>query len=297
VRNSYTALLFGIFLSMAMLAGCSDDGTGTNNDFSVQTLATGLEYPKGLWPKGELVYFTETAGRNTIYGGKVRLDAYDIPGGVLSVVVDNPMNAEAVVVASSSLIYLAGWEGSIPGENGDVSWVNPLSRIETHLLDVEIAVTDMHIDGADDILIVGSSDKADAKSMLLLKYGDYATPIILKAGLGWIACVTEAGEDIYYSGSAGTYRVTPAGTIELFLDRAFVSISCSSISLYYADPATGSVGSVSLSQKKNRRLLSRLKNPVAVRWESEKKRLYVLEAGTDANEFKDGALKVVYGLE
>lgn len=284
-------------LAVLAFAGCGDDGTGTDGDLSVQTLVSGLEYPKGLWPKGDKVFFTETAGRNTVYGGKVSLGAYDIPGGIMTVIKNDPENAEAVVAASSSLLYLAAWEGAIPGEAGNVSWVNPLSGAETHLLDIEIAAADMYVDAADNILIVGSSDKPDAKSMLLLPAGDYTNPVILKAGLGRIACVTKSGDDIYYSGAGGTYRIAPGGETESFVSRAFASISCSFVSLFYADPGSGTVGAVSLSRKTDRRLVSGLKTPIAVRWLANTKRLYILEAGTDGRQFKDGALKVVYGIE
>jgi hypothetical protein len=39
-----------------------------------------------------------------------------------------------------------------------------------------------------------------------------------------------------------------------------------------------------------------LHSPTAVRWVASSKKLYILDAGTDANQFKDGTLKVVTGL-
>jgi hypothetical protein len=34
--------------------------------YAISTLLTHLEYPKGLWVKGDKLWLTETAGRNTV---------------------------------------------------------------------------------------------------------------------------------------------------------------------------------------------------------------------------------------
>ena len=121
-------------LTIVLLSLPSGDACAT-----VTTLLTDLEYPSGLWPVSDRVYVTETAGRNTIYGGKVSLDAYSISTAQKSVLVDHPENSDAVAVASNGLIYLTSYHYVIPGEYGKVSVVNPATDVETHLLDIGIA--------------------------------------------------------------------------------------------------------------------------------------------------------------
>ena len=114
------------FLEAGTQGGQYKDGTlkvlelGTS---IVTPLLTGLEYPKGLWVNGNKVYLTETAGRNTSYGGKISLDQYDIPTAVKTILVDHPVNSDAVVVASDGKIYLTSYHDTIPGEVGKVSVV------------------------------------------------------------------------------------------------------------------------------------------------------------------------------
>ena len=62
-------------------------------------LVEGLEYPTGMWVAGGTIYLTETAGRNTTFGGKVQLDRYDIAGGTLELLLDHPSNSDALVAA------------------------------------------------------------------------------------------------------------------------------------------------------------------------------------------------------
>ncbi len=282
--------------ALAILAGCGDDGAGPARGVSIETLLVGLECPKGLWASGNVVYFTETAGRNTPYGGAVRLDSYDLSSGVKRVVTENPANCDAVVVAASGVVYLASPEGPTPGASGNLSSVNPLSGLETHVVDLDIAATDMYIDAQDDIYLVGSNDFLDARSLQLLAAGAYGSPVLLKAGLGRVACVAKSGSDIYYSTQLGTYRIAGDGSTELFLDRSFASISCTMSALFYADPAAGTVGSIGLLAGGDRVIASKLRAPAAVRWQADERRLFFLESGSRGNEFKDGVLKVVYGL-
>lgn len=282
--------------ALAILAGCGDDSAGPAGGVSIETLLVGLECPKGLWVRGDLVYVTETAGRNSPYGGVVRLDSYDMPSGVKRILTENPENCDAVVVAASGNVYLASPEGPSPGSSGNLSVVNPLSGLETHLADLGIAATDMAIDEANDIYLVGSNDFLDARSLQLLPAGAYASPVLLKAGLGRVACVAKNGSDIYYSTPLGTFAIAGDGSTELLADRPFASISCSVSALLYADPAAGTVGAIGLLDGGERVIASRLRSPVAVRWQPEERRLFFLEAGSQAGELRDGTLKVVYGL-
>lgn len=43
-------------------------------------------------------------------------------------------------------------------------------------------------------------------------------------------------------------------------------------------------------------LVSGLHCPIVIPWVASGKKLYILDAGTNANQFKDGTLKVVTGL-
>lgn len=87
------------------------------------TLQTGLEYPKGLWIKDGFVYFTETAGRNTSCGGRVRLLRSLVDGTGFEVLLDNPEISDGVVVDDEGKIYLTSYKDVTPGQNGDVSVV------------------------------------------------------------------------------------------------------------------------------------------------------------------------------
>ncbi|MFW9993625.1 MAG: hypothetical protein ACFFD4_16385 [Candidatus Odinarchaeota archaeon] len=88
----------------------------STNQGQLMTLLTDLEYPKGLWIKGDKVYFTETAGRNTVYGGTVALNVFDLSTGQENLLVDNPVASDAVVVASDGMIYLTSYVRVIPGK-------------------------------------------------------------------------------------------------------------------------------------------------------------------------------------
>lgn len=282
--------------ALPLLAGCGDDSTLPSGGVSIETLLVGLECPKGLWVRGDLVYVTEAAGRNSPYGGAVRLDSYDLAAGVRRVLTENPDNCDAVVVAASGNVFLASPEGPSPGANGNLSVVNPLSGFETHVADLDIAATDMCIDADDNIYLVGSNDFLDGRSLQFLPAGAYGSPLLLKAGLGRVACVAKSGSDIFYSTPLGTFMIMGDGSTELLVDRPFASISCSVSALFYADPVAGSVGAIGLLTGGERVIASRLRSPVAVRWQPEERRLFFLEAGSQGGELKDGALKVVYGL-
>jgi len=264
--------------------------------YQATVLLTGLEYPKGLWIKGNEIFFTETAGRLTSYGGKIRLCKYNVLTHQKAVLVHRPRNSDAVVVASDGKIYLTSWRQRIPGERGSVSVVDPKTNIETHLLDIEIASTDMFIDSKDNILIIGSSDKPDANSIYLLPAGNYMNPIVLKKGLGRTQCISMHKSYIYFSNFSAINRFDiNDGSIEIFMKKFVISISFSKKYLYYASiiAHSGVIGRIDLTTKSDEILLSDLNLPIAVRYDGITGNLYFLEAGTKEGKYKDGRLSVI----
>jgi hypothetical protein len=145
--------------------------------------------------------------------------------GQKTVLVNDPKASDAVVVASDYKIYLTSYSGCIPGKKGTISIVDAKTNIETHLLDIEIASEDMFIDENDNILIIGSSDQPDAKSIYLLSAGNYLTPVVLKTGLGRTWCISKCGPYIYFSDHKAIKRFSdPSGTIETFVEKSNVNV-------------------------------------------------------------------------
>ena len=66
-------------------------------DLVVSTLLTNLEYPKGLWIEEDAVYLTETAQRNTVFGGKLCLDLFNITTGQKTILVNDPIASDAAI--------------------------------------------------------------------------------------------------------------------------------------------------------------------------------------------------------
>jgi hypothetical protein len=186
--------------------------------------------------------------------------------------------------------------------------------IETHLLDIEIASEDMFIDSSGDILIIGSSDVPTAKSIYLLPSGNYTNPNVLLTGLGRTWSITRSGNDIYFGrsldfgdGDLRRFNISnPVGTLStLSANRNANSISVGMGYLYYADtwggpwggggpPASnGVVGRIDLTSETDEILISNLNSPIAVRYHTGSNKLYFLEGGTSAQEFKDGTLKAL----
>jgi hypothetical protein len=286
-------------LTLFML-GCGEDENTAKPQpevLSFDTLLTNLEYPTGLWPKGDKVYFTETNGRNTGYGGKIALSVYTVSTKATETLVNNPVNSDAVVVASDNYIYLTSYGSSIPGESGRVSYVHPSTHVETPLVTLEIASLDMHIDANDNITIIGSSDQPAAKSLYRLPVGNYTSPVVLKQGLGRTRSVSVLGNDVYYADLGGINKIVGmSGSIETFATRAAQSMSFSSKYLFYVDYSAGTAGRINLATKDDSELLSGLHEPTAVRWDSQTQKLYILEGGTNAAQYKDGTLRVISGI-
>ncbi len=277
--------------------GCSNSTTSPGEGLKVTTLLGGLEYPKGLWIAGGKVYFTETNGRYTTYGGKVDLSEYDLATSAKTLIIDNPENSDAVVVTASGTMYLTSWHGSIPGNLGKVSKDDEVTHLESQVTDLQIASIDMFLKSNNDILVIGESDDVGANSLYRLPSGSYGSPEVVHQGLGRAKCVAEVGGVIYYSDNNDIMRFISNGTLETFASSKSVeSISATSSYVYYADTESGKVGRISVGSRTNEVLVSGLHSPTAVRWVSSSKKLYILDAGTDANQFKDGTLKVVTGL-
>jgi hypothetical protein len=280
-----------------MCFGCgSDESTNPKEELKVSTLLTDLEYPTGLWVKDAKVYFTETNGRNTGYGGKVALSVYDTASKVKTLLVNDPENSDAVVVDSDVDIYLTSYHGALPGDVGKVSVVDHSTLIESPVCNIEIASIDMYIDGADDIYIIGTSDNPSAKSVYLLRNGSYDLPEVLHTGLGRTRCMSKSGSILYYANLAEILRFV-GGTFESFATKGAQSMSFSSKYLFYAEMSAGKVGRINISTKSDLTLASGLHSPLAVRWDGTHGKLYFLEAGTDAGEYKDGTLKVITGIQ
>lgn len=257
----------------------------------------GLEYPAGLWVAGGVVYLTETAGRNTIFGGKVQLDKYIVAGGALSVMLNQPANSDAIVVPGSGDVYLASYIGSLPGDQGAVSVVDATTAIESPVTGLEIAVTDMALDQSGDIHVLGGSDTPNAASLYRLPAADYTDTTVVKRGLGRAFALARVGDVTYFSDLAGIKRLDVSGTVTPVLTRSGVrSLAVAGEFLYFADFQAGEIARLRLATGEVETVLDELTNPQAVRYEAGSNSLYFLDGGSSANEFKDGVLAVVREL-
>lgn len=259
---------------------------------TVTTLITGLEGANSLWIHNDYIYLTETAGRNTSFGGKISLDRYDIQTGQNQQLTNNPENSEAVVVSTVGKIYLTSYYNSIPGDYGKFSEVDPSNGVETHLLDLQIASADMYIDNKDDILIIGSSDNPQARSLYSISSINYMDTTVIKTGLGRVWCVSKHNGYIYYSDHSSINRIDSSGNVTTFLNKSVMSITFSSTYLYYADFFNGKIGRVNLNTKADETIISNLNAPHCLRFDANTNRLYFVEFGTSANQYKDGTLEV-----
>jgi len=266
----------------------SQSGTPT-----VSTLLSNLEAPNSIWITGNLIYLTETAGRNTGSGGKICLNQYNITTGQKRLMINNPQNSDAVVASSTGKVYLSSYIGSIPGEKGKVSIVDTSTNLETPLIDIQIATEDMYIDETNDITIIGSSDSVTAKSLYLLPAINYQNPTILKIGLGRVWCVSKLGKQIYYSSLSKINCIDSNGTVTTFANKSAMSISLSSTYLYYADYFGGKIGRINLLTKVDEVILTNLISPKCLRYDVQSNKLYFIEFGSNASQYKNGTLKVI----
>lgn len=256
---------------------------------SMSTLLTNLEYPRGLWVKQNVVYLTETAGRNSPFGGKVSLDKYDVATEEKTVLINNPQNVDAVVVANDDLIYLTSRDGTI-------SVVDPGTNIETHLLD--IPGTDMFIDAEDNILVLDMSQHPYYNKIHLLSVGDYLNPTIIINywSVNPILCISKRGSDVYFSFENFLQYFTPPVTnwFTQVVSSLASSITFGSKYLYYADNDEWIIKRADMDNNFSKEpITSVLNGPCIVRFDESTKQLYILEQGTSEAEFKDGTLKVI----
>ena len=265
-------------------------------DNPVQTLLRGLHYPKGLWVDGGTIYLTETAGRNTTFGGNVRLVRYDLELKVPQTLVDHPVNSDAVVLENEGPLYLTSYAGSIPGEAGKVSTVtfNGDTWVETPLMDLGIASNDMFIDAEQDIYILGSSDNQEAPSLYVLPSNNRVEGAsVLESGLGRVSALTKVGSEIYYSTTTQVRRRN-SDVNQLFVDNVFVTgLTSDGSNLYYADFGAGTVSRKNFETGQVQTVVAGLNHPLSIKYDANSNRLYLLEAGTDAGEYHDGTLKYI----
>ena len=245
--------------------------------------------------RGDRVYFTETNGHNTSYGGAVRLRVYKLASQTDSLLKDHPNCHDAVVVTEDGKIYLGSYVGSVPGESGRVSVLNPSTLVESNVCELEIAVKDMFLESDNDILVIGSSYLPDAESLYRLAPPAYTSPNVVKTGLGRTQGVAALGSDIYFADYTAIRKISGDVT-EAWFTKFVSSLSASTKYLFYSDQYAGEIGMIDLATKHDSVLVSGLHYPFKVRWIAETNRLYFVELGTTDGEYKDGTLQVIRGI-
>jgi hypothetical protein len=265
--------------------------TATLGSGGVIGLASGLHFPRGMWIRGGFVYFTETAGRNTSFGGNVRLLRFNLATGGLEPLVNNPVNSDGVVVDDGGNVWLTSYHEATPGEVGAVSRARfdvDVGWVEDPIFDLEIASHDMFIDTDETMFVIGSSDQSNAASLYEL---NEESPVVLARGLGRAQGMTKVGTDIYFTRLApGEIRRLRAGTNQLLLNEVqAVSLTSDGTFLYYAEQIDGRISRMQLTTGDTETFLSGLNNPTQVRFAGG--RLFFLEGGTVEQEYKDGTLK------
>jgi len=288
-------ILFLLFFAL-MCFGCGDDDTEKPQEAPIiQTLLTQLEYPKGLWIGGGKVYFTEASGRAG-HGGRDALSEYDIAAKTKAILKDPLVCTEGVVVTGDGGVYLTSWIGTKPGDAGRVSYFNAALGTEEEIAVLNIAAVDMLIETTGDIYVIGSSETPAAPSLYMLPAGEYGSPRVVHEALGKTLSLAKIGDVLYYSEDGGSINRFVGSVFEAFVDRDAESMSVSSTYLYYADLAGGTIGRIAISTKADETLAKNLHSPSAVRWDAASAKLYFLEAGTAAAQYKDGTLKVITGI-
>lgn len=281
--------------------------TGTDGEgFSISTLQTGLAYPKGLWVTDEHVYVTEAAGRMTAFGGRERLFRTDLNGSNLEVLLGEPSNVHAVVVANDGKVYLTSG-GSTTDDEGNVSVVEFFAGEgwqENSLLDLATSSRDMFIADNQDIYVLGASDNSGANSLYRLPAGNYVGgATVLETGLGRTWAITGIASTIYYAAPAQqeVRRFTEGN--ELYMEGVSVfSLTSDGIYLYYAEVNFGDGSTQSFIKRKHldtgviETLATLDVDVTAVRYNPANGNLYFLEGGTADAEYTNGALKMITGV-
>jgi len=272
--------------------------TGVTGGFTPQTVLTGLEYPKGLWISHFDAYLTETAGHNTTFGGKTTLLHWTPDGRILQTLLTNPVNSDAVVVTEDGSIYLAGYVGSSPGEQGRVSrasFTGAAGWVETPVTDVAIAAQDMFLDENEDIYLIGPSDDQEATNIYRLPSGSYDSPVGLATGLGRTWSLVKIGSTIYYSliTSGEVWALSDVGNALLFTNSSAVtSLTSDGTFLYYGDIG-GTIRRLNLSTGADELVTTGPGAINAVRYDPSSGRLYYLRSGTADAQYKDGTLNYI----
>jgi hypothetical protein len=267
----------------------------------------------GLWVHDGKVYFTEAAATGTVWGGIARLSVYDPVASTLTTLVDNPVNHDAVAVASDGKIYLGGWSFSIPGNAGHISVVDPVTLVESPVADLDAATSDMFMDDADNLYVATLGPTKSTSYIYRLAAGDYAHPTRYR--VVETEMMTASG-GTFYLDDWGVSRFAAGGPEEKFWvpdDPSWFSIRGLTVyggNLFYGGsgcsdgyvpgygqcpPAPiGQIRSVPLSTGGSyTTVASGLGDVSNLRVDPSTGMLYFLEFGTEAGDYLDGRLRVV----
>lgn len=292
--------ILSIIFIITIILSCDDDTTVSTVESQVMELSVllnDLEYPKALFLSNDILYFTETAGRNTSFGGKIALNAYDPATDTKVVLKENPENSDALVVINDD-IYLSSYYNGIPGEYGKVSTFNLFSQTESHFMDVEIATSDMTLDNENNIYLLGSSRKSDAKSLYKFSAPNYTNPTVVLKGLDITWSIAFGNGEIYYSDLQKINIYNDASGSLLFSEKTgILGMAVSEKYLYYASYLDGYVGRIDLNTKTDLTLYNDLDRPATMAFDKQNNALYVLTNGTQENEFKDSQLIKISNIE
>jgi hypothetical protein len=192
--------------------GSSSSTTGAGASVEARLPLEDLQFPMGLWVRDGKVYFTEAAKTGTSFGGIARLSVYDPATSTRTTLVDDPVNYDCVAVASDGKIYLAGWAGSIPGDSGHISVVDPVTLVESPVADLDAAAgDDMFMDDQDNLYVTGAGVDGTTTGIYLLAAGDYEHPIRFR---GLSTTSFTASGDTFYLNGWGISRFTGQGALE-----------------------------------------------------------------------------------
>lgn len=145
--------------------------------------------------------------------------------------------------------------------------------------------------------MAGASDDPAAPSLYRLPAANYADTLVVKRGLGRVSALTKIGPNIYYSNLEGIHRLDSSGTsTRLIQQTGVISLTSDGEHLYYAELPAGQIARLDLQTMAVDTIATQLASPTALRYQTSTSNLFLLESGTAASEFKDGALKVVSGL-
>jgi hypothetical protein len=275
-------------------ASAGEGGAGTDGAQPLLgVLQDTLQYPIGLWVRKSKVYITEARASNTAFGGTNHLRIFDATAGTHTS--SDITNAQAVVVASTGKIYLGAFSGSFPGNAGSITVVDPVTLVESPVVSLKIAVSDMYIDAQDNIFVIGPSDTAGAKSIYELPASGYTNPVELKTGLGRVFSLTVIAGKVYFTNISHQIQwFTGAGAPQDFAVAGTYGLTASSTTMFSCDISANTVSGVDLATGTvTTPVAGSLKEPTNSRYDASTKVLYFVESGTSAGEYKDGRLQAV----